>query len=352
MFDFIQIFRSSIQYRRVQIGVALLVAVHIVGTVGYLIIGKEQHTTVIDALYMTFITVATIGYGEIVDLTHSPGGRVFTMLIAFMGIGTFTYLFSTATAFVLETNLNHAYRRRRMERKIAEMSGHYIVCGIGRVGSCVADELLKTEHPFVVIDPSEERLVAYAERTGHHCYMTGDASDDSMLLSAGVARCKGVFAVAGDDSKNLVISLSSRQLNPKARIVARVHDPRNTEKTRRAGADEIVSPDFIGGLRLASAMLRPHAVSFMDMMLRTNDGLRVGEVTVPAGFVPRSVASFAQSRDWILVAIRSGEQWHFNPAPETRVEPGHILIAILNPAGRRTLEAELGVDADVVSAYP
>jgi voltage-gated potassium channel len=351
MFDFIQILRASVHYRRVLIGAALLLAVHVVGTVGYLIIGG-QHTSIIDALYMTFITVATIGYGEIVDLSHSPGGRVFTMLIAFAGIGIFTYLFSTFTAFILETNLNHAYRRRRMERKIAEMSGHYIVCGIGRVGSCVADELLKTEHPFVVIDPNEEKQSAYAERTGHQLYITGDASDDSMLLGAGVVRCKGVFAVAGDDSKNLVISLSSRQLNPKARIVARVHDPRNAEKTRRAGADEIVSPDFIGGLRLASAMLRPHAVSFMDMMLRTNDGLRVGEVTVPAGFAPRPVSSFAQCRDWMLVAVRSGENWHFNPAPETRIEPGHILIAILNSAGRRALEAELGMQANVVAAYP
>jgi voltage-gated potassium channel len=352
MFDFFHIFRASVHYRRVQIGVAMLLAVHVIGTAGYLYIGNEQRTTFIDALYMTFITVATIGYGEVVDLSHSPAGRVFTMLIAFTGIGTFTYLFSTVTAFILETNLNQAYRRRRMERKIADMSGHYIVCGIGRVGSCVADELLKTEHPFVVIDPSEEQLLAFAERTGHHFYMTGDASDDGMLLGAGVERCKGVFAVAGDDSKNLVISLSSRQLNPKARIVARVHDPRNAEKTRRAGADEIVSPDFIGGLRLASAMLRPHAVSFMDMMLRTNDGLRVSEVTVPAGFESRPVSSFTQCRDWILVAIRGGEDWHFNPAPEMTVEPGHVLITILNPDGRRALEAELGLDADVVPAYP
>jgi voltage-gated potassium channel len=351
MFDFYHILRASIHYRRVQIGAMLLVAIHVIGTLGYLYIGGE-HATVVDALYMTFITVATIGYGEVIDLSHSPGGRVFTMLIAFAGIGTLSYLFSTFTAFILETNLNQAYRRRRMERKIAELSGHYIVCGIGRVGSCVADELHKTEHDFVVIDPNEDKLAAYADKTGHHMYLVGDASDDSVLIGAGVERCKGVFAVAGDDSKNLVISLSSRQLNPGARIVARVHDPRNTEKTRRAGADEIVSPDFIGGLRLASAMLRPHAVSFMDMMLRTNDGLRVGEVAVPAAFAARSVSTFRQCRDWILVAIRAGEQWHFNPDPDMLVEPGQVLIAILNPAGRRALEAELGVDADVAAAYP
>jgi hypothetical protein len=160
------------------------------------------------------------------------------MLIGFTGIGTTTYLFSTITAFILETNVNPAYRRRRMECTITAMSGHYIVCGIGRVGSYIADELIKTERPFVAIDVNEQIVEAHCKRTGNHIFLLEDASDDDMLLSADVERCRGVFAVSGDDSKNLVISLSARQLNPSVRIVARVHDPRNAEKTRRAGADE------------------------------------------------------------------------------------------------------------------
>lgn len=344
MFTFYQIFRESLYYRRLTIALVLLTAIHLIGTVGYLVI-SDGHASAVDALYMTFITVATIGYGEIIDLSHSTGGRIFTMAIGFTGIGTTTYLFSTVTAFILETNLNHAYRRRRMERTIAAMSDHYIVCGVGRVGSYVVDELIKTERQFVVIDSNDATVATHCERTGHHLFLVGDSSDDDLLLRAGVERCRGVFAVTGDDSKNLVVSLSARQINPGARIVARVHDPRNAEKTRRAGADEIVSPDFTGGMRLASVMLRPHAVNFMDMMLRSDNNLRVEEVVVPANFAARPVAALGMSRDWMLVAIRSGETWQFNPGAEARIEAGQALVSIVSPAGRRQLEAAVGIEA-------
>jgi voltage-gated potassium channel len=341
MFTVFQIFRQSTYYPRIRFALILILLVHVVGMAGYQVVSAGK-ASLIDGLYMTFITVTTIGYGEIIDMTGNPAGRIFTMLVAFAGIGTWTYLFSTITAFTLETNLNHAYRRLRMERKIATLSGHYIVCGIGRVGSYIADELLKTEREFVVIDVNEATIKTHCERTGHQLYLLGDGSDDDMLLRAGVKRCKGVFAVSGDDSKNLVVSLSARQLNPSARIVARVHDPRNADKTRRAGADEIVSPDFTGGMRLASAMLRPHAVNFMDIMLRTDNNLRVEEVVVPDHFVARNISSLGKSHDWLLVAVRCGEIWHFNPAPDFRIEAGNALIAIVSPDGRRALESAVG----------
>lgn len=351
LFTYYKIFRDSLYYRRLRNALLLILAVHVSGTLGYLVI-SDGKASVIDALYMVFITVATIGYGEVVDLSNSPAGRVFTMVIGFTGIGTLTYLFSAITAFVLETNINHAYRRLRMERMIATMNGHYIVCGIGRIGSYIADELLKTQRAFVAIDIDEKTVEAHCERTGHQIFLTGDASDDDLLLRAGIKRCAGVFAVSGDDSKNLVVSLSARQLNPAARIVARVHDPRNAEKTRRAGADEIVSPDFTGGMRLASVMLRPHAVNFMDMMLRTEDNLRVEEIVVPANFKPCTVSALGKSPEWMLVAIRSGDKWAFNPAGDTRIEPGQALISIVSPAGRRALETSVGASGTLEAALP
>jgi voltage-gated potassium channel len=315
--------------------------VHVVGTLGYLQISGWRAAPM-DALYMTFITVATIGYGEVIDLSNGPLPRLFTMGVGFFGIGGSWYLFSTFTAFILETNLNQAYRRRRMERTIAALSGHYIICGIGRVGSYVADELLKTQRPFVVIDTNAENLQAHEERTGHRDQLHGDAADDELLLRAGVARAAGVFAVTGDDSKNLVVSLSTKQLNPAARVVARVHDRRNVDKTRRAGADEIVSPDFTGGLRIASAMLRPHAVNLMDMMLHTADNLRVEEVLVPHASQVQSVEALGRRQEWLLVAIRDAQsRWNFNPAPETRISAGDTIVAIVSPDGRRLLEAAL-----------
>src|SRR5262249_31486549 len=159
------------------------------------------HARFIDALYMTFITVATIGYAEIPDMTNMPWARVFTMFIGFVGIGTTWYMFSTFTAFVLETNLSEKYRRRRMLRTIAELQGHYIVCGIGRVGGYVADELLSTERRFVVIDSSTQSIAEHEERTGHELHIHGDAADDDVLRAAGIERCTGVFAVTGAHSR-------------------------------------------------------------------------------------------------------------------------------------------------------
>ena len=310
---------------------------HLIGAAGYKMIGGPQ-TTWLDAFYMTFITVATIGYGEVVDLSHSPAGRVFTIAIAFVGIGTMTYMFSTVTALILETDLNTVLRRKRMEKEITRMTGHYIVCGIGRVGTNVADELRKTERKFVVLENDQHSMDTYLEHHDDVPYLHGDAADDDMLRAAGVERAAGVFAVTGDDSHNLVISLSVKQLNPKARVVARVHDIRNSDKTRRAGADEIVSPDFTGGMRIASAMIRPHVVNFMDQMLRSDDGLRVEEVIVPAAFRARRVGDLKyKSRDYILMATHESGKWVFNPDEEHLIEAGHALVVMTNPGGRQQL---------------
>jgi voltage-gated potassium channel len=342
LFTLLQIVRDSPYYPKLRGGFLFLILVHVLGTLGYLVISGGR-ASFMDALYMTFITVATIGYGEVIDLSNGPWPRLFTMGVGFFGIGGTWYLFSTFTAFILETNLNQAYRRRRMERTISAISGHYIVCGIGRVGGYVADELIKTERPFVVIDSNPETLAAHEERTGHRVQLHGDAADDDLLVRAGVARAAGVFAVTGDDSKNLVVSLSTKQINPAARVVARVHDRRNVEKTRRAGADEIVSPDFTGGLRIASAMLRPNAVNLMDMMLHTADNLRVEEVLVPRGTAVTAVEGLGRRREWLLVAIRDAQsRWNFNPAPETAIVPGDTIVAMVSPDGRRLLERALG----------
>lgn len=345
MLTILQIFRESPYYPKFRGGFLFIVAVHALGTLGYLAISGWRAPWM-DALYMTFNVVTTLGFAETVEAAKGTGGRLFTMSVAFLGIGGTWYLFSTFTAFILETNLNQAYRRSRMERTISAMSGHYIVCGIGRVGGYVADELLKTEREFVVIDMNPQMLAEHEERTGHRVKLHGDAADDDLLVRAGVARAAGVFAVTGDDSKNLVVSLSTKQLNPAARVVARVHDRRNVDKTRRAGADEIVSPDFTGGLRIASAMLRPNAVNLMDMMLHTADNLRVEEVPVPRGSAVTALDQLGRRREWLLVAIRDAQsRWTFNPAGDTRLVPGDTIVAIVSPGGRRLLEAALGAPA-------
>ena len=342
MFTLFQIFRESPYYPKFAGGFFFIVVVHVLGTLGYLAISGWQAPPM-DALYMTFNVVTTLGFAETVEAARGTGGRLFTMAVAFFGIAGTWYLFSTFTAFILETNLNQAYRRRRMERTISALKGHYIVCGIGRVGGYVADELMKTRREFVVIDTDAAALAAHEERTGHRLQLQGDATEDEALARAGIAQAAGVFAVTSDDSRNLVVSLSAKQLNPVVRVVARVHDRRNVDKARRVGADEIVSPDFTGGMRIASAMLRPNAVHVMDMMLHTEENLRVEEVAVPGTAMDTTVGSLGRRREWLLVALRDAQsRWHFNPAPETKISAGDTIVAIVSPEGRRLLEQALG----------
>ena len=319
-------------------GAALMLLVHVVGTLGYKAIGAPSATW-IDSFYMTFITVASIGFGEIVDLSAHPGGRLFTVFIAVIGIGTMSYLFSNLVALLLAADLNTTVRKKRMEKAITQLSGHYIVCGIGRVGTNVATELVQTGRTLVVIDSDRAALDHWLEHHPDTPHLHDDAADDGALRAAGVTRAAGVFAVTGDDSHNLMVSLSVKLLNPKARVVARVHDIRNANKARRAGADEIVSPDFAGGMRIASAMVRPHAVNFMDQMLHSDGGLRVEEVTVPEGFTPTPLAQLVpRSRDYILMATHERGNWVFNPADEHLVTPGTTLVLMTSQHGREHLE--------------
>jgi voltage-gated potassium channel len=219
------------------------------------------------------------------------------------------------------------------------------------VGSNVARELVATRHAFVAIDDSPTALEQFRlhlpELPDGSYAMAGDACEDDGLQSAGISRARGVFAVTGDDSRNMLIALTAKQLNPSIRVVARVHDVRNAEKCRRAGADEIVSPDFTGGLRIASAMLRPHAATFMDQMLRRSETLRVEEVSVPQNFRARPIGELnLRARGYIVVAARGAGEWEFNPPPERDLRAGEVLVAIATPEGKQDLQRTLGALAD------
>ena len=325
---------------RLPLGV--MVVVHIVGAAGFWIIADGK-ASVLDCVYMVFITVASIGYGEIVDLSNSPGGRVFNMAIALIGIANVVYLTSKFTAFILEGRFDEVLRRRKMLDNIDRMRQHYIVCGVGRVGSNVVHELVTTERKFVAVDESVDAIAAFRERYAAIPVLHGDASDDEVLERAGIRHATGVFAITGDDGKNLLITLAAKHLNPAARVVARCHEVRNIEKLKLVGADDIVSPDFTGGMRIASSMLRPSVVNFLDEMLRTDGRLRVEEVTVPEGFGARPLSdAMPESRDFVLLAVRVGAAWEFNPPPDYLIQPGQAVVVMAHPEGRRMLEQALG----------
>ncbi len=242
-----------------------LLAIIIIGTAGYRIIGGKEHS-LLDYFYMTFITISTIGYGEIIDLSDNPAGRVFTVLIALSGIAVLFYILTNFTAFIVEGEMSEAFRRKKMEKMAGKLSDHYIVCGIGKVGQNIIEEMQATKRPFVAIDSGKGDLEGYIESIQDLIFLEEDATDNDTLLKAGIMRARGLFAVTGDDNQNLVITLTAKQLNPQIRVVSRCNDIRNTEKMRKAGADAVVSPSLIGGLRMASEIIRPAVVSFLDIL--------------------------------------------------------------------------------------
>jgi voltage-gated potassium channel len=330
--------------RRIWIALILLLSFVLLGTVGFWLI-DDRHLAIHspgDALYMTLITITTVGYGEVIPL-HSIGDRIFAGLIALGGFGTITFLFTSLSVFFLEADLDHALRRRRMEKTIAKLKGHYIVCGFGRVGRNVAQELEITGRRFVVIDRDDDQLISQLERHPQLLYLAGDASDDDLLLAADISDAAGVFAVTGDDSLNLMISLTAKQLNPDLRVVARCHEVRNIEKIRKAGADAIVSPDFTGGMRIVSAMIRPHVVSFLDEMLRTEHRLRVEEIQVPMHAATNNWGVLKhRGEHYVLLAVRDEKDWSFNPSDDYILQSGQTIIAMASPEGRLELQKALG----------
>jgi len=300
----------------------------------------------VDTLYMTVITIATIGFGEIIDLAGNPAGRIFTIFIAIAGIGTLTYVVTNLTGLVVEGELTESFRRRRMEKMVNNYKGHFIVCGLGAIGSYIADELYGTGRPYIIVDVDKEVVEKALQSLPDRIVLEGDATNNDTLLKAGIERAKGLFAVTGDDNQNLVISLTAKQANPRVRVVARCTDIRNDEKVRRAGADAVVSPGFIGGLRMASEMIRPTVVSFLDMMLRERDkSLQVEEISLPEAFVGKAISALDLKRhpQTLVLAVKTKDGWLYNPPRDYVIGVMDTLVYISTPEGKDELERFLHV---------
>jgi voltage-gated potassium channel len=292
-----------------------------------------------DGFYMVITTLTTIGYQETHPLSHA--GRVFNVAIILGGVSLVFLAIGSLTQALLEFELQNFFGRRRMERDIGRLAGHYIICGAGRVGRSAARELARRPVPFVIIENTETKAQKYSAE--NWLLIVGDATQEQILRDAQIERARGLVAATTTDATNLYIVLAARGLNPGLRIIARASEEKAEKHLLAAGADSVVSPYVFAGQRIAHSLLRPHVVSFLDTAT-THLGmdLEIGEVPISrhSSFVGMTIESsrIRQDRGVIILAIKRAEGMRFNPSPDDRIEAGDYLIAMGEPQQLRELE--------------
>ena len=283
--------------------------------------------------FMSIITLTTVGFMEVQPL--STAGRIFTIFLLIIGFSTIFYGLGTLTVFIVEGEMLKIIRRKRMEKKISRLNDHHIICGSGEMGKHVLNEFVATKKPFVVIEKDEAEIEALIEHYNEVLHIKGDASCDEALKKAGIQSAKGVITTFASDKENLFVVLTARNLNPALRIVTRCMEEESSHKLRSAGADAVVSANAIGGMRMASEMLRPAVVSFLDIMLREKDEvLRVEEARVAEGSRIEGTtikdANVFNNTGMIIIAIRESlsDKYIYNPKSDFMLKAGDTLVVL------------------------
>ncbi|MFH1263970.1 MAG: potassium channel protein [Pseudomonadota bacterium] len=313
--------------RTLLIGLALVL---ITGTVGFHFL---EHQTYLDAFYMTAVTVTTVGFTNATELT--PYGKIFQVLILFAGFGVAFAALSQLAASLFRGELQQVLGRRRMEQEIRNMKDHYILCGLGRVGHVIAEEFFNREIPFVIVDKDPE-TVRGMTKLGQFAYVKGNAEEEEVLKSAGIANARGIVAAVGSDADNAFICMTARSLNPKLRVVTRATDPKNITKLKYAGADKVVSPYSIAGTRMAQTILNPSLVDFMEIAAdQSRSDVDMADVEIPRDSAYDGIRlDHAEMKDLdvIIIGIHRGDQaMDFHPAASSVLHSGDRLVAVGRP---------------------
>lgn len=318
--------------RRLILIVMAVFCVIMIGTIGYYVI-YQGNSTFMDCLFMTVISLTTVGYGEITAVTGNIPAEIFTMLLITFGMGIILYGISTLTAIIIEGELSGILRKKKMEKEISKLSNHYIVCGGGETGRPVIAELVMNGEPVVLIEQSEE-IIERCKEIGDLLYIQGDAADDASLAAAGIDKAAGIIVTLSSDKDNLFTTMSARMLNSRVRIISKVISKSLEPKMRRAGANSVVSPNYIGALRMASEMIRPAAVNFLDSMLRSSKGnLRIHQINVsdqsPLAGKTLMEGGLEQDHELLVLGVRyRNREMEFNPSPQLLLEKGMTLIVM------------------------
>ena len=325
-------FRGMSIRKRLYYLLALIFLVILAGSVGYYII-FDGEPEFLDCIYMTVVSLTTVGYGEVLEVTGNDTAQIFTMVLITFGMGVILYGISSLTALFLEGELSGFLRKKRMAKQIDKINDHYIVCGGGETGSGVIAELCQNDETAVLIETDTERI----ERCEAICellYIQGDATDDENLIAAGIERAAGIVISLPSDKDSLYVTMTARMLNHSIRIISRVTKPRLKAKLVKAGADAVVCPNSIGALRMASEMIRPTAVDFLDHMLRSGKGnLRIHELKVSQNskFNQKEIRECGLKERYgllVLGAKDNANDIEFNPPPTRLLASGTTLIVM------------------------
>jgi voltage-gated potassium channel len=313
--------------RKILKGMAILLGVLCIGTSGYILI---EGWSFLDALYMTVITIATVGYREVGNL--SEGGRIFTIFLILFGVGIIAYLLGMVAQAMVDLQVRSIFGRRKLGQKIKSIKNHYVICGYGRIGKIICKELRANNIPLVVIDTHRATMEGLEEEGVP--YIVGDATSEDLLAEAHVERAKGLVSVVASDADNVFITMSARGLNSGLFILARAEEEQTEKKLLRAGANKVVMPYLIGGQKMAHTLVKPAVADFLEFTVHNRKiGLEMGEVTVSEKSALNGVtlidSEIRQKMDVIVVAIRKKEgDMRFNPSSQTRIEAGDTLIAL------------------------
>lgn len=315
------------EYTRLRISLFLLVSIILFGTFGYSII---EGMSLFDSFYMTLITISTVGFSEITPLTQA--GRLITVVIIVSGISLLTYTLGQIAQVIIEGELRKLLGRRKLEKQIAHLDNHYIVCGFGRIGEVVCKELADDKIDFIVIEQDEKKIERLVN--AHFLYLSGDATREETLLEAGLDRAKGMVTAVSSDADNVFITLTAKGLKPEIFVLSRAADLKNEKKLLRAGASRVVCPYNMGGSRMAQILKRPTVVDFLDTtMMSGNLGLKLEEVIVrpTSSMVGKTIveSKLRQNFGVIIVAIKKidGEML-FNPGPDAVLGAGEVVVVI------------------------
>jgi len=305
----------------------ILLAIVALGTGGYALI---EGWSLFDSLYMTIITLATVGFREVAPL--SDQGKAFTILLIVFGASFIAYSAGSLIRFTVEGQLRQIMGRKKVEKQIGKMEAHYIICGYGRIGNLICKEFQAKPLPFVVVEKDPELCAKLAEEGV--LFVQGDATDDETLEAAGIRRAKGLITAVTSDTENVYITLTARGLNPSLFILARSGEEGSELKLRRAGASKVISPYTIGATRMAQAILRPSVVDFIEIATAGHNlELQLEEIRIrnASRLAGKNLINSGIRKDLgiIIVGIKKGDgNMVFNPASETVIEAGDVLITL------------------------